>query len=265
MEFSPHNRLEELLKLAASEPAHRPEFFSELLEATVYVLGHSEEDDAFGESSLQAGSGLQLQHWEKPDGNSAVPFFSSLEALQLAVTDEQAFLALPVRTLFDITRGATLFLNPKLPYGKEFLPQEIEHLLSSEGSSLVQQHILDGGTELKIGIPAEMPAQMIDSLTQLFSKHRNVKRAFLAQIQEPDEDQPHLLIGLDADGDDLDALIQAAGSVATDTQPDDRPIDLCLVSNDQPGISHFLIRHTTPFYERKWGSFLREFKHSGQA
>ncbi|MBQ4796960.1 enhanced serine sensitivity protein SseB, partial [Pectobacterium versatile] len=63
----------------------------------------------------------------------------------------------------------------------------------------------------------------------------------------------------------LEALIQAAGSVATDTQPDDRPIDLCLVSNEQAGISHFLIRHTTPFYERKWGSFLREFKGSGQA
>ncbi|WJM83873.1 enhanced serine sensitivity protein SseB [Dickeya chrysanthemi] len=264
MEFSPHNRLEEVLKLAASEPAHRPEFFSELLEATVYVLGHSEEEMS-GESSLLAGGGLQLQHWEKPDGDSAIPFFSSLEALQLSVTDEQAFLALPVRTLFDITRGATLFLNPKLPYGKEFLPQEIEHLLSNEGSGLVQQHLLDGDAELKIGIPAEMPTQMIDSLTQLFSKHRNVKRAFLAQIQEPDEDRPHLLIGLDVHGDDLDELIQATGSVATDTQPDDRPIDICLVNNDEPGISHFLIRHTTPFYERKWGSFLREFKNGGQA
>ncbi|QDX29215.1 enhanced serine sensitivity protein SseB [Dickeya poaceiphila] len=264
MEFSPHNRLEEVLKLAASEPAHRPEFFSELLEATVYVLGHS-EDVMSGENSLQADSELQLQHWEKPDGDSAIPFFSSLEALQLAVTSEQAFLALPARTLFDITRGATLFLNPKLPYGKEFLPQEIEHVLSGEGSGLVQQHILDGDTELKIGIPTEMPTQMIDSLTQLFSKHRNVKRAFLAQIQEPDEEQPHLLIGLDVYGDDLDELIQAAGSVATDTQPDDRPIDICLVNNEEPGISHFLICHTTPFYERKWGSFLREFKNSGQA
>ncbi|NKI75857.1 enhanced serine sensitivity protein SseB [Dickeya sp. CFBP 2040] len=264
MEFSPHNRLEEVLKLAASEPAHRPEFFSELLEATVYVLGHS-EDAMSGENSLQADSELQLQHWEKPDGDSAIPFFSSLEALQLAVTSEQAFLALPARTLFDITRGATLFLNPKLPYGKEFLPQEIEHVLSGEGSGLVQQHILDGDTELKIGIPTEMPTQMIDSLTQLFSKHRNVKRAFLAQIQEPDEEQPHLLIGLDVYGDDLDELIQAAGSVATDTQPDDRPIDICLVNSEEPGISHFLIRHTTPFYERKWGSFLREFKNSGQA
>ncbi|MBP2845268.1 enhanced serine sensitivity protein SseB [Dickeya oryzae] len=264
MEFSPHNRLEEVLTLAASEPAHRPEFFSELLEATVYVLGHSEEHEVSGDA-ISADSGLELQHWEKPDGDSAIPFFSSLEALQLAVTDEQAFLALPARTLFDITRGATLFLNPKLPYGKEFLPQEIEHLLSAEGNGLVEQHVLDGDTELKIGIPAEMPTQMIESLTQLFSKHRNVKRAFLAQIQEPDEEQPHLLIGLDIYGDEVDELIQATGSVATDTQPDDRPIDICLVNNEEPGISHFLTRHTTPFYERKWGSFLREFKNNVQA
>ncbi|SLM62121.1 MULTISPECIES: enhanced serine sensitivity protein SseB [Dickeya] len=260
MAFSPQNRLEEVLVQATSEPAHRPEFFRELLEATVYVLGHSEEE-TLTEHSLRAGSGLQLQHWEKPDGSSAIVFFSSLAALQQAVSEEQAFLALPTRTLFETTRGATLFLNPKLPYGKEFLPQEIEHLLAGEsGNSLAQQQILDGDVALKISVPDALPAQMTHSLTELFKKHGYVKRAFMAHIQEPDETEPHWLIGLDAQGDALDALIQEAGAVATDTQPDDKPVDLCVVSENEPGISHFLIRHTTPFYERKWGSFLRDFK-----
>lgn len=265
MEFSPQNKLEEILVLAATEPAHRPEFFKELMDATVFILGQT-DDLAEGENNvLHAGSNVQVQHWEKADGSSAIPFFSSLEALQLAITQEASFLALPARSLFELTLGATLFLNPNLPYGKEFLPQEVEHMLSGEGHGFVQQRVVEEETEVLLGQPAEMPVQMIDSLTQLFTKYRNVRRAFLAQIHEAGEQEPHLLIGLDVDTDDVDEVIRAAGSVASDTVADERPIDLCLVKEGEPGVSHYMIKHTTPFYERKWGSFLRDFKGTGSA
>jgi SseB protein. len=52
-----------------------------------------------------------------------IPFFTSLEALQEAVKDEQAFVMMPVRTLFEMTLGQTLFLTAKLPTGKEFTPR----------------------------------------------------------------------------------------------------------------------------------------------
>ncbi|WP_409306549.1 enhanced serine sensitivity protein SseB [Pectobacterium sp. B1J-3] len=264
MDFAPQNKLEEVLVLAATEPAHRPEFFSELMEATVFVLGRSDEDSVPGEKILHAGSNVQIMHWEKADGSSAIPFFTSLEALQQAITEEQSFLSLPARSLFELTLGATLFLNPKLPYGKEFLPQEVEHMLSGEGHGFVQQRVVEEDMQVLLSQPAEMPAQMIDSLTQLFAKHRHVKRAFLAQIQEPGEDQPHLLIGVDVDQDE-ETIIREAGSVASDTLPNDRPVDLCLVKEGESGISHYMIKHTTPFYERKWGSFLRDFKSTGRA
>ncbi|MFC3396412.1 enhanced serine sensitivity protein SseB [Brenneria rubrifaciens] len=264
MDFSPQNKLEELLVLAATEPAHRPEFFSELMDATVFVLGGSDESDAPGEKILHAGSNVQIQHWEKADGSSAIPFFSSLEALQQVISEERPFLALPARSLFEITLGATLFLNPKLPYGKEFLPQEVEHMLSGEGTGLVEQRIIEEDTQVLIGQPAAMPVQMIDSLTQLFTRYRHVRRAFLAQIHEPNEKEPHLLIGIEAD-QDREEIIRVAGSVASDTLPDERPVDICLVKENEPGISHYLIKHTTPFYERKWGSFLRDFKSTGRA
>ncbi|MFW8159971.1 SseB family protein, partial [Klebsiella pneumoniae] len=70
-------------------------------------------------------SALDLQHWEKDDGTSVIPFFTSLEALQQAVEDEQAFVMMPARTLMAMTLGESLFLNPKLPSGKEFTPREI--------------------------------------------------------------------------------------------------------------------------------------------
>ncbi|HBV38352.1 MAG TPA: enhanced serine sensitivity protein SseB [Erwinia sp.] len=242
-----NQRLEEVLKLAATEPAHRPEFFTLLMDASVWVPGESvEQADA------------QLQHWEKDDGTSIIPFFTSEQALQQAVTAEQSFLVMPVRTLFAMTQGETLFLNPKLPVGKEFSPGEISSLLGKEGNALSQQTVLEGGTSLLLSEIAEPPAQTIASLTELFAKHKEVRRAWVAHIKEAADAQPNLLIGIEADGD-IETIIQAAGSVATDTLLEDEPVDICeVVDNDS--ISHFFTAHLTPFYERRWGSFLRSLK-----
>lgn len=75
---------------------------------------------------------------------------------------------MPVRTLFEMTLGQTLFLNAKLPTGKEFTPREINHLIGEEGNPLSTQEVLEGGETLLLSEVAEPPAQMIDSLTTLF-------------------------------------------------------------------------------------------------
>ncbi|EES5370016.1 enhanced serine sensitivity protein SseB [Escherichia coli] len=269
------NELEDLLEKAATEPAHRPAFFRTLLESTVWVPGTAAHRPAFFRTLLEStvwvpgtaaqgeavveDSALDLQHWEKEDGTSVIPFFTSLEALQQAVEDEQAFVVMPVRTLFEMTLGETLFLNAKLPTGKEFMPREISLLIGEEGNPLSSQEILEGGESLILSEVAEPPAQMIDSLTTLFKTIKPVKRAFICSIKENEEAQPNLLIGIEADGD-IEEIIQVAGSVATDTLPGDEPIDICQVKKGEKGISHFITEHIAPFYERRWGGFLRDFK-----
>ncbi|MDM9616492.1 MULTISPECIES: enhanced serine sensitivity protein SseB [Kosakonia] len=248
------NELETLLEQAATEPAYRPAFFRTLLDSTVWVPGNAAEGEAVVEESA-----LDIQHWEKDDGTSVIPFFTSLTALQQAIDDEQAFVVMPARTLFEMTLGETLFLNAKLPTGKEFTPREISHLVGEEGSPLSQQEVLEGGTALLLSEVAEPPAQMVDSLTTLFKSIKTVKRAFICSIKEQADAQANLLIGIEAEGD-IEEIIHAAGSVATDTLPGDEPVDICQVAEGEKGISHFMLAHITPFYERRWGSFLRDFK-----
>lgn len=250
------NELETLLEQAATEPAHRPAFFRTLLESTVWVPGTAAEGEQIAEDSA-----LDLQHWEKDDGTSVIPFFTSLDALQQAVEDEQAFVVMPVRTLFEMTHGETLFLNAKLPTGKEFTPREISHLIGEEGNPLSTQEILEGGESLILSEVAEPPVQMVDSLTTLFKTLKPVKRAFICSIKESEEGEANLLIGIEADGD-IEEIIHAAGSVATDTLPGEEPIDICRVVKGEKGISHFITEHLTPFYERRWGGFLRDFKNN---
>lgn len=80
---------------------------------------------------------------------------------------------------------------------------------------------------------------MIDSLTTLFKTIKPVKRAFICSIKENEEAQPNLLIGIEADGD-IEEIIQATGSVATDTLPGDEPIDICQVKKGKKELATLL-------------------------
>lgn len=206
------NELEDLLEKAATEPAHRPAF------SVLYWNPPSGCTVRRHRARLWLKIAHLIYSTGKRRRHQRHSFFTSLEALQQAVEGEQAFVVMPVRTLFEMTLGETLFLNAKLPTGKEFMPREISLLIGEEGNPLSSQEVLEGGESLILSEVAEPPAQMIDSLTTLFKTIKPVKRAFICSIKENEEAQPNLLIGIEADGD-IEEIIQAAGSVATDTLP----------------------------------------------
>ncbi len=258
------NELERLLRLSVTQAAYRPAFYQALLDSTVWVLGDAGQQDDAQPSEISAGSELNLLHWEKQDGSSIIPFFSSVEVLERAAAgeseEEQSFVALPAKILFEMTQGEELFLNPKSEYGKELYPSEITMLLNTGGLTAPTELVLDAESQLLIGQPEEYPSAMVDALTTLFSQKKPVRRAFLALIHDKNVDpEPNLLVGIEADGSEaeVDALIREAGNVASETSPDDKPVDFCIVNEKERGLSHYLVSHTQPFYQRKWGSWLR--------
>src|SRR5262245_54367301 len=104
------NALETALRLAASDPAARPDFYRLLLESEVFVIGataHKEE----GSRMLDAGEKIGIHNWTRKDGSPVIPFFTSLDALQRAITHPADYLKLGARSLFEITKGAALVLN----------------------------------------------------------------------------------------------------------------------------------------------------------
>lgn len=265
METLQENKLEEILRLAANEPAHRPQFCEILMNSQVFLLGTTGESSTNGTVDLKAGSSIQIQHWQKPDGSPVIPFFSSIEILKSSIESEESYLALPVRSLFEITLGATLFLNPRSDYGKEFVPHEVEQLLSIGISHAPSTRVVEKETKVLLGQPAEYPSQMVDSVTQLLAKHSNVKKAYLALMHDTSIDEkPHLIIGIDAEGD-IEKIMREAGNVAGDTAPDGEFVDLYRVNENDSGLSDYLKNQTTPFYERKWGSKLKSWLGVGKA
>lgn len=265
VEITEENKLEEILRLAADEPAHRPQFCEVLLSSQVFLLGTTGVKNSDGEVNLTAGSKIQIQHWERTDGSSVIPFFSSLDVLKKSINNQESYIILPVRSLFEMTHGATLFLNPKSDYGKQFSPEEVAQLLSIGISQAPSQRVVEKETKVLLGQPSNYPSKMVDSLTQLLTKHGNVKRAYLALMHDTSVDEkPHLIVGIEADGD-IEKVIREAGNVAGDTAPEGEPVDLYMVNKNDPGLSQYFINQTKPFYEKKWYSKLKSWFGVGKA
>jgi hypothetical protein len=249
------NVLEIALELAASEPAHRPEFFRLLLESTIFILGssgqiESEEGDE-GPITLKKNTPIQIINWVKPDGSSVIPFFSSLRALQRAIAGDEKYIALPARTFFEITRGADLILNPRSEFGKEFTAAEIEALLTEGVNQVATPMVVEQATEILLGQPSNYPKAMVASLTTLLARYSNVKAAYLALMHDRSRDEkPHLIVGIEADGD-FENVIRDAGTVAADTAPDGEPVDLIRVVRGESGVGQYFLEEVKAFYERE--------------
>jgi hypothetical protein len=253
------NVLETALELAAAEPANRPEFYRLLLESTIFVLGSTGQlGEGEGPVTLEAGTELEIHHWEKADGSKLFPFFTSLNALQLAIKGDARYIALPARTFLEMTRGAQLVLNPASAFGKEFTPQEVDALLAEGVNQLPEQRVVQTATTVQLGQPANYPHAMVASLTKLFSAHPNVRAAYLALIFDATVDEkPHLIVGIEADGD-YETTVREAGIVAAESSTRGEPIDLIRVTRGESGIAQYFIDETKPFYER--GGAPRESK-----
>jgi hypothetical protein len=258
------SNLERALRLAANEPAHRPDFYSVLLNATIYVLGPPDQDEP-SVRSVETGEKIFIQNWVRDDGSPIIPFFSSLSTLQRAIDVECSYLALPARAFFEITKGNTLVLNPKSQYGKEFFAGEIDALLSNGVNRLPEQRVTTKAAEVFLGEPQEYPSKMVDSLTTLLAKRSNVKAAYLLQMHEPVLDEkPRLVVGIDADGD-VEQIMREAGIVAGDSMPIGESVDMMQVIIGEKGLSEYFLKEVKPFYERRWGALLQEDLGTGHA
>lgn len=248
------SQLEQSLRLAADDPAQRAQFYQTLLDADVYVVGETEPGDA-GEPG--GGDCISIQNWTRSDGSSVIPFFSSVAALQRAVDAECNYLQLSARSLFEITKGAALVLNPKSVYGKEFPPEEVAAMLGGGVPPASVARVVADATQVFLGQPQHYPAVLVDALTTLLAGRANVKAAYLSLMLAPSLDsQPHLLVGIDADGD-TDALLHEAGAVAGAAAPPGEQVDLTLVVAGEDKLSDYFLSSVAPFYERRWGERLR--------
>lgn len=154
------SELEELLERARGNPEVDQEFFQRLLGARVYA--HVPISDDSGKVRL-----IQFKH---PDGFDALPFFTSESKAAAAAGRSARIVSFTGRELLEVTRGATLMLNPNgwrgrtVPGRSRVLADHwddcsVEQGLSKRRASLVRRTglaaiLVDSRAQARVG-PAE--------------------------------------------------------------------------------------------------------------
>ena len=249
MTFQPQNRLEESVAKAAADPAHRPQFYRDLLESDIFIVEEGPAPEKSGRRVLTEGYQLKVRHMDW-NGKSYIPVFTSLPRLQATIQHEVAYIALNAVEFMKITQGANLLLNPGSDYGKEFTKEEIASIIDGSIFRPSERYVAEKETKVMIGQPANYPKDLVDALSRLFKKTREVKRAYVAHFFNPERDEkPHTLIAIEVSGD-WDKVMASAGIVARDVPSPDPPVDF-LQMTGRGGIEDYFRRDSKPFYERK--------------
>ena len=202
--------IEDLLQRAATEPAFRAEFSKRVLSDELIVITES-DGRPDGEQTLKENTTISIIHLQ--DGR--IPVFTSTDRIfdQGVIKEQVHFTAMKGASLLDMTRGATLVINPFSPYGKDLLPAEIEQMLAgTHGAS--KKIVIENDTKIQIGQPANYPNEIVASLQRLFAERPNVNAAYLGWIYNPESgDPPHLIFSIDAEGD-FQSVVDEAGFTA---------------------------------------------------
>lgn len=239
--------LEELLQNAAAKPEYRPEFYKRLLSDKLVVIttDHGQPD---GQWVAKENTTVNIVNLA--DGR--IPVFTSKEKIhdKGTIKEQVRVLELKGEDLFNVTKGATLILNPYSDYGKELLPAEIEQMLNGTILTASHQKITIGkDTAVQIGQPANYPTEIVNALRSLFGKYPNVKAAYLGWIFNPSSGQPaHYIFAIDGSGD-LQSLTNEAGYIAQQYLKPEEIVDF-LRLNNKGGICDYFLKETKPFYTK---------------
>ncbi len=235
--FIPENKLEEALVKAVKYPAFAADFFQQLLDSDVLVIG-TVSSPGEGKFTAQTGSQFQLESGEK-DGARFLPVFSALPRMQAYARKECKFLQMKGRALLELTRGAQVILNPGSEYGREFSAAEITRLLDPNTPRAAPKSSFG---------EANYPQHLVDALSALFERRGDVATAWMIQHSPPGADDPVPLVGIETTTDmgavmaDIEQMAQvAAPGLVFDVQQVDR---------SRPAAMADVLMQAEPFYVR---------------
>ena len=234
-----------MLVAAAKDPAERPAFAQALLASEVYVLGRLDSLPVDGVA--QPGTNAKLVNFSDADG-TFVPFFTSEAAMQASLAARAGsspnYLRLPCRELFEVTRGARLVLDPDSPYGKKYLPSEVEALLAGREPGLDVKAVTEP-MQVQTGAAANLPPELPATIARFFAQRPTVDSARIGWIAYPDGHQGYLLVVTAAD---REASMEGFGAIQIGELTGGATLDVMV---EAPGVESPKLSQVPPFYVRQ--------------
>lgn len=186
------SQLERLFEQAHSSHLNEASFYSQLLQAIVYVYVPVSDD----------AKNVRLIQFRHPGGFDAIPIFTSAERCARAGSHAVQALRLPCIDLLNATRGATLMINPN-EGGPVLYPEEIAALL--EKGTLETFETLESAKGTWDVRPAQSPPMhLVEAVRAGANSASFIKQVYLLEKRETGSEDLVLLVYLGADSGHLE-------------------------------------------------------------
>lgn len=193
------DELAAILKKAVKEKAFLPNFYKKFLVSDVYILVYDKELPS-GQNVFDIQKNLNIIKLN----DKKIPVFSSKKRIfdNNIIKDGVSFTSINGRELLKITKGETLILNPYSKINKEMPSEEIADALSGEMPGMdIKPIVFENQSEVIIGLPAERPKEMIESIKIYCKEMSEIEEVYLALFQMPEKDErPSFIVAVESAG-----------------------------------------------------------------
>jgi hypothetical protein len=122
-----NTELEALLERSFEDETVIDSLYDLLLQSTLFVLTPV-GGERHGAHFLEAGTEIELVHFETDEDEDYVPVFTSLKQIQDTIDEEFGYMALPAAQVLFLTEGNNIVINPASEFGLFLSPDDIENL-----------------------------------------------------------------------------------------------------------------------------------------
>lgn len=222
--FAPNNMVEQQLVAAANGGLDQQKAFERfILDETLYVA--TPEVPAEETVTFSKGESLRLLNVPLNDGRQAAAVFTSPQRVAEAF-GEVGYLGIEGRVLFEMIRAGPAVLNPGQTYGVVWEPEALSAMIG-----LPVERVVEKETQVMLGSPSEVPAELLERLKAAFEPLAEVQAAWLALAYWPDA--PNHAWYLDVrSGGDHEPIRRALAAVFAEVRLGDRPLDMIINAPD---------------------------------
>jgi hypothetical protein len=186
--------LQDLLQAARQSTGHEESaraqnaFFKALLKSTVY---------AHVPLAPSPPGRMRFVQFVRPDnGQTVLPFFSDREQAEVAAGSVRAIIAMAGRELLELTRGATLMLNPNLDQIALY-PAEVDAILAGKSIGMFSKEVKTESEQVGACPPSCSPDALTTTLRERFASEPLVRAAYLVELHRgPELADISLLLGI---------------------------------------------------------------------
>lgn len=179
---------------------------------------------------------MRFIQFVRPDnGQTVLPFFSDRAQAEAPHRTDASIVAMVGRRLFELTRGATLMLNPNREQVALY-PPEIEALLEGRELGCFAKHTMKEDTSVGACPPSVPTGGLNIALRELFEREQTVRAAYLVELHGMNEStQVSLLLAVVASSAQQERLVALTTlALKTNSIDLDLPLDIMFAEPDAP-------------------------------